>query len=158
MVIKLELWEIFPHIIVGLILPNIPSFLGLLLHGTKYIQRLENASLTVFKKHLLKEIWPVPHLVYNVYNPNGLKLLTRSRLCLSHLNEHRFNHNFEGYINPLCTCSLEVESTSHLFLHCHYFDSIRHIMFNELCEVDVNLLNASNEKLVNIFFIWKLFF
>ena len=108
-----------------------------------------NASLTVFKKHL-KEICPVPHSVYNICYPNGLKLLTRLRLGLSHLNEHRFNHNFKNCINPLCTCSLEVESTSHFFLHCHYYDSIRHIMFNELCEVHVNLPNASNKELVNI--------
>ena len=39
-----------------------------------------NASLTVFKKHLLKEILPVTHSVYNICNPNGLKLLTRLRL------------------------------------------------------------------------------
>ena len=75
--------------------------------------------------------------------------LTRLRLGLSHLNEHRFNHNFKNCINPLCTCSLEVESISHFFLCCHYYDSIRH-MFNELSEVDVNLPNASDEKLVNI--------
>ena len=92
MVIILELREIFPHINVGLILLNIPSFLGLLLHGTKYIQRLE---MHPFKKNLLKEICPVPHLVYNICNPNGPKPLTRLRLGLSHLNEHRFSYNFE---------------------------------------------------------------
>ena len=108
------------------------------------------SSLTVFKKHLLKEIRHVLHSVYNICYPNGLKLLTRLRLGLSHLNEHRFNHNFKNCINPLCTCSLEVKSTSHFFLHCHYYDSIRHIMFNELCEVDINLPNASDEKLVKI--------
>ena len=142
MVIKLELKEIFPHINVGLILLNIPFFRGLLIHGTKYILRLEMHPL-VFKEHLLQEICPVSHLVYNICSPNDLKLLD-----LSHPNEHRFNHNFESCINPLCTCSLEVESTSHFFLHCHYYDSIRHI-FIELCEVDVNLPNASDEKLVN---------
>ena len=78
----------------------------------KIHQETRNASLTVFKKHLLKEIRPVPHSVYNICYPNGLKLLTRLRLGLSHLNEHRFNHNFKNCINPLCTCSLEVESTS----------------------------------------------
>ena len=109
-----------------------------------------NASLTVFKKHILKEICPVPHSVYNICYSNGLKLLIRLRLSLCHLNEHRFNHNFKNFINPLCTCSLEVESTSHFFFQCHYYDSIRHIMFNELCEVDVNLTNASDEELLNI--------
>ena len=110
-----------------------------------------NASLTVFKKNLLKAIPPISHSVYNTWNLKGLKLLTRLRLGLSHLNEHRFNHNFEGCTNPLSTCSLEVESTSHLFLHCHYHDFIRHIMFNDLGKVDVDLPNASDKKPVNIF-------
>ena len=62
MVIKLELWEIFLYIIVGLILSNIPSFLGLLLYGTKYIQRFE-MHLLEFLRNLLKEIRLVPYLV-----------------------------------------------------------------------------------------------
>ena len=149
MVIKLELREIFPHINVGLILSNIPSFLGLLLHGTKYIKRLELHPLQIlrnFKKHLLKDIRSDPHSFYNICNPNSLKLLARLRLGLSHLNEHRYNHNFENCINPLCTCSWAIEATSHFFLHCHYYDSIRHIIFNELCENDVNLPNIFDEK------------
>ena len=49
--------------------------------------------------------------VYNNRKPIGLKLLTRLRLGLSHVNEHRFNHNFENCVNPLCIYlySLEVE-------------------------------------------------
>ena len=45
-----------------------------------------NPSLAVFKKHLLKETRPITHLVYNICNPNSLKLLTRLRLGLSRLN------------------------------------------------------------------------
>ena len=101
-------------------------------------------------RNTLKEIHPVPHSVYNIFNPNSLKLRTRLRLGLNHLNEHRFNHNFVSCIKPLCTCSFGVESTSHFFLHCHYYDSSRYIVLNELCEVDVDLPNASDEKLVSI--------
>ena len=124
----------------------------------KILPETRNACLTVFKKHLLKKIRPFPHSVYNICNPNGLKLLTRLRLALSHLNEHRFNHNFGNCINTLCTCSLEVDSAPRFFMYWHYYDSIRHLMFNELCEVDVNFSNASDEKLVNILFLWKFFF
>ena len=47
-------------------------------------------------KHLFKEIHPVSHSVY-IYNPNGLKLPTRLRLGLSHLNKRiLFNYNFEN--------------------------------------------------------------
>ena len=46
-------------------------------------------------EHLFKEIHPVSHSVY-IYNPNGLKLPTRLRLGLSHLNKRLFNYNFEN--------------------------------------------------------------
>ena len=71
-----------------------------------------NASVGVFMKHLLYEIRPVPHAVYNTYNYNGLKLVTWLRLGLSHLNEHRFDHIFENFIDPLCTCRLSQYLTS----------------------------------------------
>ena len=37
-------------------------------------------------------------------------LLTRLRLGLIHLTKHRFNHSFDNCINPLCTCTLEIET------------------------------------------------
>ena len=54
-------------------------------------------------------------LIYWIHHSLGLKLLSRLTLGLSHLNEHRFKHNFENCINSLFTCSLEVESTKHFF-------------------------------------------
>ena len=141
---------IFQHTNVGLILLNILSFLGLLLSGLLLNPDIRNAPITAFKKHLLKEIKPDLHPVYNICKPIGLKLLTRLRLGLNHFNKHRFSHNFENCVNPLCTCSLEAETTSHFFLHCHYYHPIRLTLFNELCEIDMNLPNLSEEKFLNI--------
>ena len=62
-------------------------------------------------------IRPSPNLVNDIHNPLGVRSLTRLRLGLSNLNQHKFNHNFKNCINPLCTCSLEIESTSHFFFH-----------------------------------------
>ena len=82
-----------------------------------------------------------------IHNPNGLKLLTRFRLGLSHLKEHKFNHNFKDCVNLLCSCILEVESVAHFFLDCHYFTDIRKTLFHELQSVDKNIFNQSdNEK------------
>ena len=69
---------------------------------------------------------------------------------LSHLNEHRFNHNFQNCINPLCTCSLEVESASHFFLHCLHYNDIRETLLNELKSADENILKLSGNKLINL--------
>ena len=69
----------------------------------------QSKTLLTFRNALIKIGRPIPKPIYNVHNPVGLKLLTRLRLGLSHLNQHKFNHNFQDCLNPLCSCSLEVE-------------------------------------------------
>ena len=78
-------------------------------------------SYSMFRKKMLNLIRPKCNDTYGIHNPTGLKLLTRLRLGLSHLNNHKFNHNFKYCINPFCSCSLSVENNVHFFLHCHHF-------------------------------------
>ena len=106
----------------------------------------QSKTLLTFRNALIKIVRPIPEPIYNVHNPVGLKLLTkRLRLGLSHLNQHKFNHNFRDCLNPLCSCSLEVESVSHFFLHCHYYSTIRSTLLNELQSIDINLLNQEDD-------------
>ena len=88
-----------------------------------------------FQNALIKIGRPIPKPIYNFNNPAGLKLLARLRLSLSHLNQCKFNHNFQNCVNPLCLCFLEVESVSHFFLHCHYYQGGKPFL---------NLLNSLN--------------
>ena len=110
----------------------------------------KSESLPYFRNALLKVGRPTAKPIYNIHNPIGLKLLTRLRLGLSHLNEHKFKHNFQDCINPLCTCSLEIESLSHFFLHCHYFTNIRSTLFIELQSVDANIAKFSGNEIVDL--------
>ena len=110
-------------------------------------------SLPYFRNALLKVGRPTAKPVYNIHNPIGLILetwLTRLRLGLSHLNEHKFKYNFQDSINPLCICSSEIESLSHFFLHCHYFTTIRSTLFSELQSVDANIAKFSDNEIVNL--------
>ena len=111
---------------------------------------IRTSSFNIFRANLIKIIRPIPNSVFGIFNPLGLKLITRLRLGLSHLNEHRFKHNFNDCINPLCTCSLDIESTVHYFLHCNYYNSARISLLNDLNSVDKTLLSLSDLSLVNI--------
>ena len=70
-------------------------------------------SISSFKNKLLSFIRPVQRSTFNIFDPIRIKLFTQLRLDLSHLNEHRFRHNFQDCMNPLCSCSLEIENTVH---------------------------------------------
>jgi len=107
----------------------------------------KSESISVFKNRLLSMIRPIPSNVYNIFDPSGLKLLTRLRLGFSHLNEHRFRHNFKECINPLCSCSLEIEDTAHYLLHCHHFAQNRSDLMISVKTVFENFDNLSdNDK------------
>ena len=62
----------------------------------------------------------------------------------------RFNHNIQNCINPLCSCSLEIESTSHFLLHCLHYINIRLTLLNSIAEIIGNTFNVSDECLANL--------
>ena len=64
-----------------------------------------------FKNSILKFIRPSPSNVFNCNNHKGIRLITRLRVGMSHLREHKFKHNFQDYLNPICRCGLDIEST-----------------------------------------------
>ena len=110
-----------------------------------------STSYLTFRHFLLKKSNRVsPKPIYNIYNPVGIKLLTHLRLGFSHLKEHKFNHNFQDCLNPLCSCSLEVESTAHYFLHCHHYADFRLTLLNNLKSINVNILHLSDNFAVEL--------
>ena len=92
---------------------------------------------------------PSASKVYNINDTIGIKLITRLRLGFSHLREHKLKHNFQDTLNPLCSCSIEAESTSYYFLRCHFFAALRATLMNDLGNIDselpTNILLYSNQ-------------
>ena len=104
----------------------------------------------MFGKRMLNQIRPKCNEAYGIHNSTGLKLLTRLRLGLSHLNNHKFNHNFRDCINPLCSCSLSVENSVHFFLHCHLFSLPRQTLMRNIKSIDKDIINTPDSNLVSI--------
>ena len=102
---------------------------------------LRNAkSFLIFRNSFLKIGRPIQNRIYNIQDPMGIKYLTRLRLGLSHLNDHKFRYNFQDCLNLLCPCNLEVESTIHYFLHCHYYNDIRKTLLDTVKNI-TNILS-----------------
>ena len=86
---------------------------------------------------------------FSIYDPLGIKLFNRLRVDFSHLNEHKFRHNFADTLNPLCSCSLETESTAaHFFLRCRYYDNICITLMNELNHIDTSITSTQPNELL----------
>ena len=126
---------------------NCPNYLTNILTNLILIFEIQS----IFKKSLLGFIRPNSYSIFNINDPKGIKYLTRLRLNFSHLiRQHKFRHNFQDTLNPLCSCSLETESVNHFLLRCHFFVHARKILLDNLVEIIGDISNISESKLVNI--------
>ena len=106
----------------------------------------EHRKFWYFQSHVLKFIRPTPRNYFKCYNHKGIRLMTQLRLGLSHLREHKFNHNFQHCINPLCSCGMDIESTSHFFLHCPLFH-YKILLLSTLSKTDCKLIETNEFSL-----------
>ena len=117
---------IFQLISVGLMPLNLER---VIIQWNKIDIKIQKSPYSVSRINLLKKIKLQTNTIYSIYNPSGIKLLTRLRLGFSHLNECRLNHSVDDCVNLFCTCSLEPVSVLHFLLHCHHCNSIQWILF-----------------------------
>ena len=105
-------------------------------------------SISIFKKRILNFIRALPNKILNSNNPQGLKLLTRLRLGLSHLRYHKFKHNFLDTFNPLCSCGSDIETTLHFPIYGLNSMECGIVFLSEISEINSELLTRNGSALI----------
>ena len=105
-------------------------------------------NLNIFKEKIIKFVRPESNSIFGIHNSQGIKYLSRLRVGLSHLREHKFKHGFLDTINPLCSCWQSVESTKHFFLHCTFFINSRAILLQRISIIDNSILNENDDSII----------
>ena len=103
-----------------------------------------------FWKMLLNFIRPTHRKFFKIYDPLRIKLLTKLRLCFSHISEHKFRHNFADSLNSLCSCSLETESTLHFFLRCQDDTTLLRALTIELKNINDIIISLIENDLIHV--------
>ena len=109
-------------------------------------------SWHIFKKRLLNFICPYGSTAFNCHNPKEVKLLTRLKLALNHLREHKFKHSFLDSLNPICSCGNDIETSVRYLLHCPNFLNERYMFLNIIGRIDRNILTRSDSQVTETFF------
>ena len=105
-------------------------------------------QIGVFKKIIITE--KKENFLFSIHNPVAVKLFTRLRIQLSHLNEHKFRHGFEDTINVKCSCNTEIESNEHFLLCCHFYSSQRLELFGNLNKINSSFFKLTSTDQVSI--------
>ena len=89
-------------------------------------------SLSSFKSRILKFIRPNPNSIFNCHNPKAIKYLSRIKLGLSYLCEHKFKHRFEDILDPIGACGSDIETRCHHLISCPIFDAKQNTFLNNI--------------------------
>ena len=123
-------------------------FPSTIIEWNKLDLKIKNSeSIKTFKKRILSFIRPSPNSTFNCHNPKGIKLLSRLRLGLSHLREHKFKHSFQDSLNPFCSCGKsEVETSSYYLLDW----AERLALQKTIKNIDMSILQQSDSKFTSV--------
>ena len=102
-------------------------------------------------QNILNLIHPSSSGIFSCHSPKALIFITRLRLGLSHLRYHKFKHNFQDSLNPLCNCGLITETTSHYLLHCPSFADEGKNFLSNIKRINHKFLEQNDSTLTQTF-------
>ena len=106
--------------------------------------------ISEFKRKLLKLIRPPKRSIFNIYDLEGIKLLTQLRVEFSDLRCHRYRHNFHC-ASPTCLCQTGIEDNEYFLLHCPRFSlQCRFLLELVSKSADVDIMRLSSNELTNV--------
>ena len=124
-------------------------FTSTLSEWNKHDWKIRNSgNLLIFKKDLLNFIRSCANSIFDIHNPYRIKLLTRLRLGLCHLRDHKFRRCFQDALNPLCNCGNGTETLSHFFFHCPSFHTPRQTLLNNIRDINEQILSHGEDQLI----------
>ena len=103
-----------------------------------------------FREIILSFIRSKENSDFAIHDSKSLKLLTRLRLNFSHLNEHKFGHDFRDPVDPMCRCCLQKKTSLDFLLHCRLYSTIRAELLDDISATASSLTNNPDKKLLNI--------
>ena len=109
-------------------------------------------SYSTFKKKISNFIRPRSNDVFKVSHPKRLIFLTRLRVGLSHLTEHKFKHSFLDTLNPICTCGFDIKILNHFFLHYSRFTNERKSLLLNIEKIIPDISRKTDTSITSILF------
>ena len=102
-------------------------------------------------RSMLKHLFSLnQRLLFSMHDPVDDKLLTRLSLRFSHLNEHKFRHNFKDCMIPMCGCGAEAEATSRFFFCCQFFAKERQNLRDGVYRLNASIKHLDEESLMTV--------
>ena len=95
----------------------------------------------------MKFIHPSKKSVIFCNNLKGVQLLTSLKLRLSHLQQHKFKHNFHNILNTICICIKDFETLCIYLLHYSIYTNEIEALLNIIQGIDNSILEFGDSHI-----------
>ena len=101
--------------------------------GTTSVVSSKFLRQSIYSRTVMDIFRVIANPIFSIHNPLVITLLTRLRVGLSHLHEHKYRQNFLDTRSPFCTCDgKSIESVEHYLLRCPNHARYRTVLFENL--------------------------
>ena len=108
-----------------------------------------------FQNNVLKYVIRLkPNSFFNCCNLKDIRLTTRRCLELRIYLSKNLRKIFQHFLNPLCSCGSNFESSYHVLLYCLYcfiFSDKMHTLMSTLNNIDCKILESTDSCLTQTF-------
>ena len=111
-------------------------------------KQIQGKNLIDFKEFTNKEYKPPRYKHFARGNKITNTLLTKIRVCMSDLHQHKFTIGLAD--TPECLCHFREESPSHFFLDCFLYLPERQILFDLIEHYIPNFKRLTKQKKLDI--------
>ena len=106
-------------------------------------------NLLNWRFRISKFIRPNPNSIFNCHNPKAIKYLSRIRLSLNYLREHKFKHSFQDTLIPICACRSDIETPCHYLIPYPIFVE-RNTLLNNIRQIAPSILNLNHSQITHV--------
>ena len=106
-----------------------------------------SSNHNIFWNTLLKSIRPNERNIFNINDSFGIML---TRLGFKHLFNIKFRQNFQNILYSHCSCSIETETTTHNFLHYHFYNLNWAVRIDDLENNTISFLTVIDNNLISL--------
>ena len=91
--------------------------------------------------------------LFLIHDPVGVKLLTRLRLQSSHLNEHKFRHNFKTAWVPCVIVVLKQKQPVTFSYVANFFVKEKQKLRDDVYRLDTSIKHLNEDSLIDVYYM-----
>ena len=133
------------------VLNKVSKTIGLLCQLQKILPR--PPLITIYKSFIRTYLDYGDIICDQAYNISFYQKLESIQYNATQFRDHKFKHNFQYNLNPICNCCEDIETLCYYLFHCSLYTHERLALLNVIQGIDNSILELADSHIAEVSFM-----